>query len=268
MSTATTLRQWQRERPAARLQRFALIFTVVAISVWCWQSISSVTTWSFVLDAPRQGADIASRMVPPAWGYLDKLWKAIWDTIAIATLGTLMAMMLATPLAFLAARTTTPNGLLRAIALLAIAATRSINSLIWALLFVSILGPGMLAGVLAIGMRSIGFIGKLLYEAIEEIDPAQVEAIRATGATGPQLLAWGIVPQVMPAYAGISIFRWDINIRESAVIGLVGAGGIGLLLDSSVNTLAWRQVSMILVVIMVLVVISEAVSAVVRRRFL
>ncbi len=97
---------------------------------------------------------------------------------------------------------------------------------IWALLLVAIIGPGLLAGIVAIGLRSIGFIAKLLYEAIEEIDQKQVEAVRATGASGAQVLDYAVVPQILPAFWGISVFRWDINIRESTILGLVGAGGL------------------------------------------
>ena len=149
-------------------------------------------------------------------------------------------------------------------ALLIIVSTRSINSLVWALLLVSIIGPGIFAGTLAIAIRSIGFVAKLLYEAIEEIDVNQVEAIKATGASKMQVIAYGIVPQVMPAFAGLSVFRWDINIRESTILGLVGAGGIGLYLQSSLNTLAWPQVTVILIMILLAVLISEWVSSKVR----
>lgn len=136
--------------------------------------------------------------------------------------------------------------------------------LIWALLLVASIGPGLLAGVVAIGLRSIGFIGKLLYEAIEEVDVNQVEAVTATGASRAQVLDYAIVPQVLPAFWGITVFRWDINIRESAILGLVGAGGLGLKLQSSLNVLAWPQVTMILIVILATVVLSEWVSARVR----
>lgn len=136
--------------------------------------------------------------------------------------------------------------------------------LIWALLLVAIMGPGLQAGVVAIGLRSIGFIGKRLYEAIEEVDVNQVEAVTATGASRAQVLDYAIVPQVLPAFWGITVFRWDINIRESAILGLVGAGGLGLKLQSSLNVLAWPQVTMILIVILATVVLSEWVSARVR----
>ena len=134
----------------------------------------------------------------------------------------------------------------------------------WALLLVSIIGPGIFAGTLAIAIRSIGFVAKLLYEAIEEIDTTQVEAIQATGASKLQVIAYGIVPQIMPAFAGLSVFRWDINIRESTILGLVGAGGIGLYLQSSLNILAWPQVTVILIMILIAVLISEWVSSKVR----
>jgi len=133
---------------------------------------------------------------------------------------------------------------------------------------VTIVGPGPLAGVFAIALRSIGFIGKLLYEAIEEIDERQVQAITATGASSPQIMAWGIVPQISPALAGITVFRWDINIRESTVLGLVGAGGVGMKLVSALNTLAWPKVFMLLIAIFATVAVSEWVSAKVRQKLL
>ncbi len=149
-----------------------------------------------------------------------------------------------------------------------IVSSRSINSLIWALLLVAIIGPGLLSGIVAIGLRSVGFVAKLLYEAIEEIDVKQVEAVRATGASGAQIIDYAIVPQILPAFWGISVFRWDINIRESTILGLVGAGGLGLQLQASLSTLAWNQVTMIFVLILVTVVASEWVSARVRQAVL
>jgi phosphonate transport system permease protein len=175
-------------------------------------------------------------------------------------------VFLAVPVAYCAARNTTPSvALVRPVALFIIVSSRSINSLIWALMLVTIIGPGVLAGILAIGLRSIGFCAKLLYEAIEEIDDSQVEAVRATGASGAQITVYGIAPQVLPAFAGISVFRWDINIRESTVLGLVGAGGIGLPLNAAITTLAWTQVSLILLIIIATVIVSEWVSAKVRH---
>ncbi|MGI9400773.1 MAG: phosphonate ABC transporter, permease protein PhnE [Rhizobiaceae bacterium] len=256
---------WRRRTTAQQWMHWLCWLVGTAIVVYCWKLVSDRTIWFFVTDAGTQAADLATRMVPPKWSYMEKLWIPIWDTINIATLGTLLALIAAFPIAFLAARNTTPNKAVRAFALLIIVSSRSINSLIWALMLVAIIGPGVFAGVLAIGLRSIGFCAKLLYEAIEEIDPNQVEAIEATGATGGQKLVFGVIPQILPTFAGISVFRWDINIRESTVLGLVGAGGIGLQLDASISTLAWTQVSLILLVILATVIVSEWVSAKVRH---
>jgi len=261
----TAVPAWRHRTVGTDLAIWGGWFALVALFVFCWQLMTKDQIWAFVYDAPRQGADILDRMFPPRWSYAGELWRPLWDTINIATLGTLIAVVLAVPVAFLAARNTTPSvRFVRPLALLVIVSSRSINALIWALLLVTILGPGVLAGVVAIALRSIGFIGKLLYEAIEEIDPRQVEAIRATGAGRAQVMDYAFVPQIMPAFAGITVFRWDINIRESTVVGLVGAGGLGLQLEGSLNTLAWPQVTLILLMILATVVVSEWLSAKVR----
>ncbi len=237
----------------------------LSIALHAWNLISEKTIWMFVWDSPRQMGDIVTRMVPPSWSYMNNLWRPVWDTLSIATIGTAFAMFLAVPIAFLAAQNTTPHKAIRGVALFVIAGTRSVNSLIWALLLVVVVGPGVLAGAIAIGFRSIGGCAKLLYEAIEEIDHTQVEAIKATGASRLQQMLYGIVPQVLPAIAGVGVFRWDINVRGSTILGIVGAGGIGVELNASINVLAWTQVSVILLVILGTVFISEYVSAKVRH---
>ncbi len=255
---------WKRRTTKKQLAIWIGWLIGITIVLYAWILMTEETVWFFVQDAPRQAMDIGTRMVPPKLSYMSRLWLPIWDTINIATLGTVIALIIAVPVAFAAARNTTPHILVRAVAIFIIVSSRSVNSLIWALILVLILGPGVLAGTIAIGLRSIGFCAKLLYEGIEEIDHTQVEAIAATGASRPQQMLYGIVPQVLPTFAGVGVFRWDINIRESTILGLVGAGGIGLELNGSINTLAWTQVSMILLVILLTVIISEWVSAKVR----
>jgi phosphonate transport system permease protein len=267
MSTTTvTHKIWQRRDRKTQLAIWAAWLIATALFVYCFNLISERTIWAFVWDAPTQAADLGARMVPPDWGYIRQLGRPIWDTLNIATLGTVIAIILAVPVAYCAARNTTPSvTFVRPIALFIIVASRSINSLIWALMLVTIVGPGVFAGIIAIGLRSIGFCAKLLYEAIEEIDESQVEAVRSTGASAAQTTVYGIVPQIMPAFAGITVFRWDINIRESTVLGLVGAGGIGLELNAAITQLYWTQVSLMLLVIIATVVVSEWVSAKVRH---
>jgi phosphonate transport system permease protein len=256
---------WRRREYGVQFATWLIWAAGTGVFVYCCQLISDKTIWPFVTDAPAQAADLAARMVPPDWGFITALWRPMWDTINMATLGTALAIALAVPVAYCAARNTTPSVVVRPVALFIIVSSRSINALIWALMLVTIIGPGVLAGIFAIALRSIGFCAKLLYEAIEEIDESQVEAVRATGASGAQVTAFGIVPQVLPAFAGISVFRWDINIRESTVLGLVGAGGIGLPLNAAITTLAWTRVSLILLIILATVIVSEWISAKVRH---
>lgn len=175
---------WRHRTRNETLVRWFAWLLGVAIFLYCWQLISDKTTWFFVWDAPGIAGDILGRATPPRWSYISNLWWPIWDTINIATLGTIAALIMAVPVAFLAARNTTPSALfIRPVALFIIVATRSINSLIWALLLIAIIGPGVFADIVAIAIRSIGFCAKLLYEAIEEINATQVEAITATGAS-------------------------------------------------------------------------------------
>lgn len=260
---------WSKRTPLNNALVFMVWLAAVAFVVWAFQIMTKDTIWAFVQDAPRQAKDIGTRMMPPNWASMNELWWPVWETLNIATIGTLLGVALAVPVAFLAARNTTPSArFARPIALLIIVSSRSINSLIWALLLVSILGPGVLAGIIAIALRSIGFIGKLLYESIEEIDPTSVEAITSTGASRSQIITWSIFPQVAPTLAGITVLRWDINIRESAVLGLVGAGGIGLKLNAALSTLAWPKVTMILIVIFATVIVSEWVTMKVRQKLI
>ncbi|MDX2225408.1 MAG: phosphonate ABC transporter, permease protein PhnE [Rhodospirillaceae bacterium] len=257
---------WRKLQPRDSLWRFAAWLAALAVTVACWQKIAVGTEWSFVLDAPAQAGDIWDRMVPPEWGYASVLGRPVWDTLNMATLGTMLGVVIAVPLAFLAASNTTPSAAFaRPFALFCIVASRSINSVIWALVLVMILGPGVLAGTIAIGLRSVGFIGKLLYESIEEIDRRPVEAVVASGASHAQVVSYAVVPQVMPIFAGIAVFRWDINIRESTILGLVGAGGLGLQLNSAIGNLDWSRVSVILLAIFATVIASEWVSARVRK---
>jgi len=224
---------------------------------------------ALVATAPEVALDIASRMWPPDVRFLGELLGPLWDTFAMATLGTLLALALGVPLAVLAARNVTPSrALARPAATFAVVASRSVNSLVWALLVVAIVGPGTLAGVLAIGLRSVGFVAKLTAEAIEEIDPRPVEALVATGSEAPVVWRWAIVPQVLPSFIATTLFRWEINIRESTVLGFVGAGGIGLQLNAAMQALQWERVSLVLLVILATVLGSEALASGLRARII
>lgn len=259
-------RAWRRRTGAEEWLRWGVTLAVVAAFAWAWTRISQETTWAFVLDSGLQVRDLLDRMFPPDAGYATALLQPLVDTLHIATLGTVLGILVALPVAFVAATPTSPSPrLLRPIALLVLVTSRSVNSIIWALILVVILGPGLLAGILAIALRSVGFVGKLVYEAIEEAPELPVIAMTTTGAGRAQALAYGLVPQVLPTVAGVSVYRWEINIREATILGLVGAGGLGMALQASIDALTWSRVSVVLLVILGTVIVAEWVSARVRE---
>jgi phosphonate transport system permease protein len=255
---------WRRFSPQQTLMRYTWYLGIVFIAVW---SVSNLDIpWFYFLDAHLQAQDLAVRMWPPDFEYVNVLLGPLVETIHIATLGTAITILIAFPVAFLAARNTTFNMFTWFIGRFILVASRSVNTVVWGLLFVAIFGPGPLAGIWAIAFRSIGFMGKLVAEAIEEIDEGSVEAVEATGASRLQVLWYAILPQVLPVIYGTTVYRWDINIRESTVLGFVGAGGIGILLYSSINQFLWQEVAVILMVVFGVVLVSEYISATVRRR--
>ena len=255
---------WRRFSPRDTLIRYLWYLGAVAVVVW---SVSKLDIpWFYFLDAHVQAYDLAYRMWPPDLEFLETLGGPLLETIHIATLGTAVTVIIAFPIAFLAARNTSPNAVTWFIGRFILVTSRSVNTVVWGLLFVAIFGPGPMAGIWAIAFRSIGFMGKLVAEAIEEIDTGVVEAIESTGASRLQVLWYGILPQVLPVIYGTTVYRWDINIRESTVLGFVGAGGIGILLYSSINQFQWQEVSLMLIAVFGVVLVSEFVSATVRQR--
>jgi phosphonate transport system permease protein len=259
--------QWQRFTPRQRLVRFTWYLGMVAALVLSLRQIEIIP--EFLVDAPEQVADLFSRMWPIAWYYYPgTVHDAMMETLHIATLGTIITLFLAVPVGFLAAHNITRSTTVNYLAKLILVSSRSVNSLVWALLFVAVFGPGALAGTMAIAFRSIGFVGKLLAEALEDAQPGPIEALQAAGAPWISVVTKGYWPQIQPAFWSIALFRWDINVRESAVLGLVGAGGIGVALESSMSLFDWDRAAMILVAIFAVVVIAEVAVTYLRKRII
>jgi len=260
-------RTWARFTPLERMARFTVYFAVVAAIVASVQTVEVIP--EFIYDAPEQVADMLRRMWPVAWGfYPDGVHQPLMDSLHIATLGTVLAVFMAVPVAFLAAKNVTRNVALNYFAKLILVSARSVNTLIWALFFVAVFGPGALAGTLAIAFHSIGFTGKLLGEALEEANRGSIEALEASGAPWLSIALKGYWPQVRPAFWGIVLFRWDINVRESAVLGLVGAGGVGMALDTALNLFQWDRAAAILAAIFAVVLVAEIATTQLRKRIL
>lgn len=260
-------RRWMRYTPGQRLLRFVLYLLFVLAIVQSMRTIDVIP--EFLYDAPTQMADLLHRMWPVSWqSFRGSIQKALIETLHMATLGTILAVVLAVPVGLLAAEKLTRNRAVNFLARLILVSSRSINSLVWALLFIAIFGPGPLAGTIAIAFRSIGFIGKLLGEALDDAQPGPIEALTATGASTGSIIGYGYWPQIRPAFWSIVLLRWDINVRESAVLGLVGAGGIGMALNSAMDLFQWDKVALILLLIFSIVIVAEIVITRARKALL
>jgi phosphonate ABC transporter permease subunit PhnE len=197
--------------------------------------------------------------------FLAALARATWVTFQIATLGSLLAAMLALPLGMLAARN------LRAPKPLGLAAkgildvARAVHTLVFGLVLVGIVGLGPTAGILAIALHSMGTYGKLYAEAIEALDMSAIDAVRATGATSTQVFFHGVWPSVLPQFVSSHLYVWEYNIRDSTILGLIGAGGLGLLISEAVSLFQWGRLATILLVLVALVMSFDALSRRIRR---
>ena len=198
--------------------------------------------------------------------YLAGVGRAMWTTLRIATLGTALAALIALPLGLLAARTLHAPRPLFWLAKTVLDSMRSIHTLVFGLFLVGIVGLGATAGILAVALHSSGTLGKLLAEAIESLDPHPIDAVRATGATGPQVFFLGVWPALLPQYVSQMLYVWEFNIRDSTILGLVGAGGLGLLLSEAMSLFQWGRLATLLLAIVIMVTTFDAVSRAVRRR--
>ncbi|MBI4636323.1 MAG: phosphonate ABC transporter, permease protein PhnE [Candidatus Rokubacteria bacterium] len=209
--------------------------------------------------------DVAAKALPPDFHRFGLLASGVWESVEIATLSTLAGVVLGIPVAVLAARNVVPLPVYAG-GRATITVGRTFHELIIAILFVKAVGFGPLAGVLTLTVNSVGFFSKLLAEQIETIDRGQIEAIRATGASRGAVLLFGVLPQVLPRIIGLSVYQWDIHLRQSTIIGIVGAGGIGATLYNAFARYDYDFVLAILIVIVAIVVVGETVSAVARQR--
>src|SRR5207244_3201930 len=205
-------RQWHRFSARERIMRASFHVVVLIAIVWSLRAIEIYP--EFLYDAPQQTADLFARMWPIDWAWYPMVvHAALIETLHIATLGTVLAVLIASLVALMVARNITRSAVLNGIGRFILVATRSVHAMVWALFFVAVFGPGALAGTLAIAVHSIGFTGKFLSEAIEEAKSGPIEALNAVGASPLAILLKGYWPQVKPAFLAIATFRWDINVQ-------------------------------------------------------
>jgi phosphonate transport system permease protein len=219
----------------------------------------------FIEGAPAV-AQLASEMVPPNFSRWQSWIKPLLDTLAMSIAGTALAVLFSLPLALMAAPNTSPNALIYRVTRVFLAAFRSVPEIILGILFVAVVGFGALPGVLALALHSTGMVAKFYAEAIEHVDPKPLEAANAAGASRLQVITHAVLPQVLPQLADITIYRWEYHFRASAVLGIVGAGGIGFELMAALRLIKYDEVSALLLSILACVLVVDSIGAALRRK--
>ena len=256
--TVDSIIQSRRQNRYAKGALFALLLIMVVWSIKI--TVIEDTDWERIGSLGKV-FEAANRFIGVDISLFPSLIGPTIETLMIACLGTLLGVMLCIPAAWFGALNITPyKPITYPLARLTMTLSRSIHEIVWALFFVAAVGLGPLAGVLALAVRSIGFIAKMSAEAIEDIDPGPVDAIRATGGNDFQVVLYGILPQVLPQVISVVIFEWEINIRRSAILGMVGAGGLGLVFFRQMNTFNYHGVTSVIVAILMLILLGELVS--------
>jgi phosphonate transport system permease protein len=256
----------EHQRRRARWRSAAIAGTVTLLAAICLYNILVIDT-----DWERMGSlgevlTSIGRFLAVDFELIPHLVEPIIETLMMSALGTALGAILCIPVIWLGALNITPSRWIGyPIGRMMMTLSRSIHEIVWALVFVSAVGLGSLAGILALAMRSIGFIAKIIAEAIENVDPKPIEAIRAVGGNRLQVLRYGIIPQVLPVAIGVIIFEWDINIRRSAVMGLVGAGGLGLTFHRQMVMFNYPGVTTVILAILLLIILGEALSYYARK---
>lgn len=200
--------------------------------------------------------------------FLAGLARATWTTFQIATLGSLLAAVLALPLGLLAARNLRAPRALALLASAVLGTSRAVHTLVFGLVLVGIVGLGPTAGILAIALHSMGTYGKLYAESIETLDMGAIEAVRATGASPTQVFFSAVWPSVLPQFVSNHLYIWEFNIRDSTILGLIGAGGLGLLISEAVSLFQWSRLATLILVVVGLVTLFDALSRRIRQALL
>ncbi|MEN1760394.1 phosphonate ABC transporter, permease protein PhnE [Anoxynatronum sibiricum] len=237
-----------------------------AVLLWSFQGTN------FNLYRIQEGIDgiidIISRMFPPKLSIVPRLVKPTIETVQMSIVGTLIAILLSIPLGICAAQNISPSPILYHGSRLILNSLRTVPDVIFAVIFVSAVGLGPFPGTLAIGVSSSGMLGKFLGDSIENIDPGSLEALRATGANKIQAISYAVIPQILPEFISLALFRWEMNFRSSTILGIVGAGGIGFELMTSMRLFRYQEMTMTLILILAVVAVVDSVSANIRSRVL
>jgi phosphonate transport system permease protein len=251
-----------------RLMNYLIASAFAAFTLYCL-----ITLGFFNFEMIGKGITklygVVSFMLPPASkGRFFDFLHAIFETLGMAFLGTLLAALLAVPMGFLGSKNVVNNPIFHFPLRRLYDFIRGIDALIWALVWINVVGLGPFAGILAIACSVSGELAKLFSEAIENVDPKPIEGVRASGANTIQIIRFAILPQVLPVILSTSLYYFESNTRSATILGIVGAGGIGLALADRIRVLAWDQASLIIVMILVTVYLIDILSNRIRHYFI
>ncbi|OZD46449.1 phosphonate ABC transporter, permease protein PhnE [Rhodococcus sp. 06-1477-1B] len=262
-SLAAALAVPPRRRRPLRTLSWVVVSVIVVVAFW-----SADIAWSRLGELPAEIARYLGLMfVSPNWAKLpEALWQT-WRSVEMAWIGTVLGILIATPLSLVSARGFGPAPL-RAGLRFVFSLVRAVPELVFAIIILSVTGLTPLTGALALAIGGVGTLGKWGYEAVENVAPGPIEAARAAGGSTAQVLRWGVWPQASPTFLSFWLYRFEINVRASAVLGLIGVGGIGDMLTSYTQYREWSTVGMLLIVVVVVTVAIDAVSGRIRRRIM
>ncbi|WP_078578763.1 phosphonate ABC transporter, permease protein PhnE [Salipaludibacillus agaradhaerens] len=252
-----------------RRAKFILLFIIISsMYIWAFAGIQ----YSGLLDSAWPVTkSIISGFVSPDLEYIynregEDLLRGLVETLAIAVVGIALSVVLAVPIGLWAARNLSSRYYLSSSGKVSLSFLRTLPDIVLALLFIKVVGPGAFAGMLALGIGAIGMLGKLYAEEVEGMDPGPVEAIIAVGGNKWQQLAFGVIPQVVPGFISATLYRFEINMRSAATLGVIGAGGIGTPLIFSIQSRNWERVGIILIGIVIVVLIVDLLSSYLRKK--
>ncbi|MCI2843120.1 phosphonate ABC transporter, permease protein PhnE [Staphylococcus hominis] len=256
-----------KEHKQRMIKHWLIAIVVLAIIVWGFAGMPALELKSKSIEILKS---IFNGLFHPDWGYVyipagEDLLRGLLETFAIAVIGTFIAAVICIPFAFLGARNLVKVRPVTGITKFILSVIRVFPEIVMALIFIKAVGPGSFSGVLALGIHSVGMLGKLFIEDIESLDFSSAEALKASGANKTKTLVFAVIPQILPSFLSLILYRFELNLRSASILGLIGAGGIGTPLIFALQTRSWDRVGIILIGLVIMVAIVDFISGAIRK---
>ena len=250
------------------IKNWIIAIVVLAIIAWGFVGMPALELKSKSIEILKS---IFHGLFHPDWGYVyipagEDLLRGLLETFAIAVIGTFIAAIICIPFAFLGAQNLIKIRPVTGITKFLLSVIRVFPEIVMALIFIKAVGPGSFSGVLALGIHSVGMLGKLFVEDIERLDFTSVEALKASGANKTKTVIFAVIPQILPSFLSLVLYRFELNLRSASILGLIGAGGIGTPLIFALQTRSWDRVGIILIGLVIMVAIVDLISGAIRKR--